>query len=605
MVTSLFLSVFKCSDRDEVTGLKYDTYRLDMDMQISCMGEHLNWLGFSLAGILVWSFGIPVFFWYLLMDTQKPGSHNTLHSPSILRKFGFLYVGFESNCYYQEMIYMMRKVLFLICESFSWMSTPQRTVILLVMTCANLGMHLTYSPYDNRAYFGLDKLETNTSACLVLLLVGRLMQIVLETIQASENNPGEDGGLEDVGQSVIDKTSFYYYLPGLLMLTLVFARSLYLLIRSSLWPVDGSPMLPEQMLRLVEERLVLTLKPPSVEELAAGYTIEHVMLSHQLGRGLDEVFLDKSFSARRLAESERNLLKTTCAEIMELVICRHEICLGEAPTQMCIPMLVTQFERILVGCVCQALRSRVLGALRNEERDTISKKIVGAVEDTKEYVHSLLFGGSEESPQNHEEAHVDEEMSKLYEETCVRPVSAEELHVALMTLTPRLLDKRTNLRESLLRKLCTNTKHLLSFVSDVDELFSEHRFEHRFKWLRPQCSSGLDINEVKPQLPSDNPDDSSIRAEPPVAASSNASSRDMPQSSFLGKKLDDWQDCREGEEDADAATTVSARGATVAAAEIAAATAAPAEVAPAEVQLMEISGEMQTCKDRGTRILRL
>merc|ERR1712232_1553596 len=95
-----------------------------------------------------------------------------------------LYVGFEPSNYYQESIYMMRKVVFILFAKVNFgrqVSPAGRTLVLLILTCINLAVHLIASPFDNRAYFGLDRLETYCGFTLIALLAGRLGLSIFDT----------------------------------------------------------------------------------------------------------------------------------------------------------------------------------------------------------------------------------------------------------------------------------------------------------------------------------------------------------------------------------------------------------------------------------------
>eukprot|EP00929_Paragymnodinium_shiwhaense_P107901 TRINITY_DN74247_c0_g1_i1.p1 TRINITY_DN74247_c0_g1~~TRINITY_DN74247_c0_g1_i1.p1 ORF type:complete len:2021 (-),score=338.12 TRINITY_DN74247_c0_g1_i1:54-6116(-) len=499
MVTSLFLSVFKCEPRNEATGLPYDMSRLAMNMSLRCeTPEHNLWRAVSALGLLIFGFGIPAAFWAKLVSAQRPGSKHTLHSPMVLRRYGFLYVGFETNCYHQEMIYMMRKVVFLVCETLPWLTVTSRTVLLLFFCCWNMSNQLRNSPYDNRAYFGLDHLESLSSGCLILLLLGRVWELVLQDMNDMGVEADEDNEFAKTSVSLMSRLA---YVPALFFLCALVLNAVYLLLRSSIWPADGEPNLPPLIKRFVDERLQLTLTPPSKMLFAKSRAIEHVMLSAELHTRdiqdvADEAMDSKktqtsNSTSRMLPDSEREMLKTTCTEIIEVLLRRHEVCIGEAPTQINLPTFFTQFERMMVTCLCQAMKTRLKSLKMKADRDTLKKKVEGLKQDMTHYVRSIMYGPEGAERQDLETPQMVSEIIQANKQYFRRPINAEELHVALMQLTPKLLDKKLNQKQfnNIQRKTVTSSQLLMDDICQVEMLFDPEWHEMRFAPLRPEGHS--------------------------------------------------------------------------------------------------------------------
>eukprot|EP00931_Biecheleriopsis_adriatica_P048087 TRINITY_DN27774_c0_g2_i1.p1 TRINITY_DN27774_c0_g2~~TRINITY_DN27774_c0_g2_i1.p1 ORF type:complete len:1639 (+),score=308.26 TRINITY_DN27774_c0_g2_i1:70-4986(+) len=148
---------------------EFDQLRLVGYPDVVCFShEHLGVFALSISGLLVYGLGVPLLFYMLLCHRR-----DKLMVPSIRRKFGFLYNGFEIRCYHFECIYMMRKLLILVAASL-----PQETVRGTIMLCLGMlffAQHLRLDPFDNREYQVLDRLEILNLWCLVATLMGRLL----------------------------------------------------------------------------------------------------------------------------------------------------------------------------------------------------------------------------------------------------------------------------------------------------------------------------------------------------------------------------------------------------------------------------------------------
>jgi hypothetical protein len=410
----------------------------------------------------------------------------SLHSPHVIRKYGFLYVGFEPGSYYQESIYMMRKVVFILCAKVNvgqQVSPSFRTLLLLLLTCINLALHLVSSPFDNRAYFGLDWLETYCDFTLILLLTGRLCLVLLLTNSVIENViPGSSLRLGDFCPSPDDHYNSMVvrivYAPAIVLIVVVLVRAGYLMLRSSIWPVDGPPMLPNRVLKLMPERLELSLVPPNAEALEQIREVEHVALSHDL----KSVASSRSLHKHILPERERLMLKAICAEAVEVLLQRHELCVGGTPSPICVPTFLIQFERIIVGCACQALRSRLKARRRQNDRESCRDFLKGVWSDVVDYGRSIAKSADPDNPELKRSASAAtlRKVNSDGERNLIQQhLSVEELHVALLTLTPRLLDRHTLSSSNMLRNLCENSSDILGMLQDHTHLFHENIHEHR------------------------------------------------------------------------------------------------------------------------------
>lgn len=82
-ITRQFLNNLECDPFDES--------RLARDAVLTCgHGDHVKFIYLAWAGLLVWTFGLPLVFG-LMMRTH----HNELHDPKVLLQWGFLLDGYE------------------------------------------------------------------------------------------------------------------------------------------------------------------------------------------------------------------------------------------------------------------------------------------------------------------------------------------------------------------------------------------------------------------------------------------------------------------------------------------------------------------------------
>jgi hypothetical protein len=154
----------------EVSIYEYDTYRHLTDINLVCYeGAHLWYSIFSIGGLILWGFGIPFSFYRKLHKVK-----DYLRNPTIRRRYGFIYDGFENDMYYYESLLMVRKLAFLGGVNALPVSQDARTVILMFTTFCFLCMHVTMTPFDNRGYQLLDKLEASSMLAVIVSLSTRL-----------------------------------------------------------------------------------------------------------------------------------------------------------------------------------------------------------------------------------------------------------------------------------------------------------------------------------------------------------------------------------------------------------------------------------------------
>merc|ERR1719329_1780879 len=107
---------------------------------------------------------------------------------------------------------------------------------------------------------------------------------------------------------------------------------------------------------------------------------------------------------------------------------------------------------MLVGCFALALTNRLQVARTNMERDTFCKYFKGAVHDMYDQLLHMVSIGEHKEPENIFSGHLHDRGELIllddpsdprleeYKELLLKPVSTEEIQVAMMLLTPKLLE---------------------------------------------------------------------------------------------------------------------------------------------------------------------
>lgn len=151
----------------------FDVPRLIMNPDIECNdASHLSWQLLSgLGAFLLFACGIPLCMYLTLRHFR-----HRLHDIKVARTFGFLYDGFEPQCYYFEAVLMMRKVAYYLVMILPIYTQSGRCITMMGVTIVALALHYVKQPYDNRSYFILDHVEEKV---LWAILITLLLQSVL------------------------------------------------------------------------------------------------------------------------------------------------------------------------------------------------------------------------------------------------------------------------------------------------------------------------------------------------------------------------------------------------------------------------------------------
>lgn len=178
MATKLLFKGLECQS--------LDTLRLTASLDIECTSIAFQRHAVAIAiGIMVWSFGIPGVAFFVLFRHHRAGSLNEQH---VRNQYAFLYNGFEPKYWYFEVVYAIRKVLFMSVFVIPYMAI--RSTVMICLGVAFLAVHLNCEPFDNRSFFVLDKLETRNlrafnSSLLCQLVVDAVTQLRTENVDAT------------------------------------------------------------------------------------------------------------------------------------------------------------------------------------------------------------------------------------------------------------------------------------------------------------------------------------------------------------------------------------------------------------------------------------
>lgn len=178
MVLRLVLVIFQCA--------QFDQLRLLWDPNLVCTSfRSESFRVFSIISLAVWCGGVPLFFDAKLRMFRRD---NKLDKLKIVRTWGFLYNGFHPKCYYFEIWYMYRKVLYVVIL----LIDPLQPAVppaygAAVMWMIGIGLiamqiNHTYRPYDLRRYKFLQRIEDALHWAVLVTLGAQYMLWTMDTI---------------------------------------------------------------------------------------------------------------------------------------------------------------------------------------------------------------------------------------------------------------------------------------------------------------------------------------------------------------------------------------------------------------------------------------
>uniref|UniRef100_A0A0G4I344 C2H2-type domain-containing protein n=1 Tax=Chromera velia CCMP2878 TaxID=1169474 RepID=A0A0G4I344_9ALVE len=154
MMTRKFLDNLACTSGEKGSNI-FKHPRLRADLSLYCFGEeHLPFYRVALAGVFIWSLGIPLG-WFLVLKRNRL----YLHAPMVRSRFGFLFVGYETAFYWWEVWTTLRKVLVELPIVIPGIEMNVIYCLLLIISVLSLSLQAHCEPFDNRAFKVCDKLE--------------------------------------------------------------------------------------------------------------------------------------------------------------------------------------------------------------------------------------------------------------------------------------------------------------------------------------------------------------------------------------------------------------------------------------------------------------
>ncbi|CEL96669.1 unnamed protein product [Vitrella brassicaformis CCMP3155] len=156
-----------------------DRPRVDAAPSVVCEGDHMPWYWLSVAGVLLWTLGLP-----LLVVVVMWRIRHRLHEENVKKRYGFLYSGYEPQFYWWEAWAMFRRVMVDLPEALPFVNSTHQLIVFLLLAVVSLFLNACYEPYDNRAFKVCDSLEAHALWAYLLTL---LCVPVLESLNAESS----------------------------------------------------------------------------------------------------------------------------------------------------------------------------------------------------------------------------------------------------------------------------------------------------------------------------------------------------------------------------------------------------------------------------------
>jgi hypothetical protein len=287
------------------------------------------------------------------------------------------------------------------------------------------------------------------------------------------------------------------YTPAVICVAIFLFKGIYLTVRGAIWPLEDVSVLPASLGKRIDRRLHFTLVPLEDDE----HDYHESVIATDQSDMLDLLADRGTGVATVLKNSERDLFKTICTEIVEVMLKRHETALNRAAEVISLPSFLVQFDRIYCICVAIALNVRLRVMRTNVERDTWGKYIFGMAKDTYQMAKQVatfddaeeesIWSGKLVTSDGRIITFDDPECPYLQEcaDQLKKPVSAEELHVALMLLIPKIANKKSN-DEEVLGDIARSHKGILDMFCNVTWIF-EKDFHARQSATRTQSAKSF------------------------------------------------------------------------------------------------------------------
>lgn len=202
----------------------------------------------------------------------------------------------------------------------------------------------------------------------------------------------------------------------------------------------------------------------------SGAPEEHVLVGHcchsPVGQHLDEHV--------HPSPRERMLLKDLFTSFLDVVLDRQVLFAERPASVVSLPSLMLQLERICIACTLHALRKRVKAAKALQESSSHLGEVDMLKDQVKDGLHYFVSEAKTVFTGLRTEEEVDDEISLEGVDASLmkKPVSVEEIHLAMYELMPKVTDTQNDESSVFLARLVHNNKHLIDQVSHVSWLFT-------------------------------------------------------------------------------------------------------------------------------------
>ncbi|KAF4675813.1 hypothetical protein FOL47_007239 [Perkinsus chesapeaki] len=174
-VTEKMLLLLQCNTfSDSVNGEHVKRLRWLSDPDIICFDgyPHSSLVLIAVTGLAIWTIGFVFVSMLLLFNKRK-----VLMEDHCLRKYGFLYLGFETRCWYWESVKRLQAFLYGLITNISLGDMKAKLVCYAVLSGVSCLLHVSVMPYDDRQRGLLDALEAK--ALFAIFITHITIQLVI------------------------------------------------------------------------------------------------------------------------------------------------------------------------------------------------------------------------------------------------------------------------------------------------------------------------------------------------------------------------------------------------------------------------------------------
>ncbi|KAF4682254.1 hypothetical protein FOZ60_010810 [Perkinsus olseni] len=159
-VTEKMLLLLQCNTfSDTMRGQHVKRLRWMTDPDVLCFegSPHSTLVTIAALGLTTWTIGFVLLSMTLLFNNRK-----VLMEDHCLRKYGFLYLGFEIRCWYWESVKRVQAFLYGLITNISLGDMKAKLVCYAVLSGVSCILHVSVLPYDDREKGLLDALEAKS-----------------------------------------------------------------------------------------------------------------------------------------------------------------------------------------------------------------------------------------------------------------------------------------------------------------------------------------------------------------------------------------------------------------------------------------------------------